>query len=154
MNLRALTPVLAAFSLANAAAALTLPAQSDHDTAAIAGVLAGVVAKEAAELGDHRGPFVLTGPTGSSWVPRVRAALRSRHAEVLAVPRPHTLHLSVDDVRITGDSAEAVLSWSLCTTHPAPLNAWQHVITYVFARSTTDWRFLRSDYGQVADGTC
>ncbi len=154
MNGEALARALAGLSLMIAAAASPLHAQSDHDTVEIATVLADVVAREASGLGDHRGPFILTGPTGSSWLPMVRAALRSRHAEVLAVTRPHLLHLSVDDVRITGDSAEAVLSWSRCTTHPPPLNSWQHVITYLFARSGTAWRFLRTDYGEVGDGTC
>jgi hypothetical protein len=151
---RIFTSVLITLTITLGGTSSRLSAQADSDTAAVARALADVVAQEATRPGDHEGPFILDGPMGSEWLPRVAAVLRSRHPEVVTSSRAHVLHLSVDDVRITGDSAQAVLSWSLCTTHRRPLNFWDHVITYVFVRSPTTWRFLRTDYGQVGDGSC
>ena len=154
MQKRMFISVLGSITLTLGGASSRLFAQADSDSVTLATALAEVVAEQATGPGDHHGPFVLKGPLGSRWPRRVATALRSRHPELVTSSRAHVVHLSIDDVTVTDSTARILVNWSLCTTRQAGLNSCDHVVTYVFGRSSTGWSFQTTEFGEIADGHC
>ena len=140
--------------LASSGGASLVSAQSREDTLTIVTAISDVIVHEARRGGDHHGPFVLIESSSFLWGRAVAAELRARHSDLVASPVPHALDLTVDDVRMLGDTASATLLWSRCTERVAALNYWQHVVTYGFARSGGGWRFTGRRAITFADGHC
>ena len=133
---------------------VVLSAQPRADTLALANSIADVIAQEAAQRGDHHGPFVLMDTCLTVWARTITAGLQTSHKDLLARPGPNGLQLRIGTVIVQGDSARATLRWSRCTHGESILNWWEHTMTYVFVRSGDTWRFSSDRIVAISDGRC